>query len=113
MHSEAVRVARGLFDTNPCLEDDMESYGKEIDLFFDNLIDYRAHLAHKLSEGNFDKKHYQNFDEIEVVVISDWKMKILSSKHREAQQGTVNDKHVSFIHHCVLTISHLFFYRVV
>ena len=59
-----------------------------MDIFFENLVDYRAHLVHKYSEANFDKKYYSSFDTIEVVVVSDWKMKILSSKYRESQQGT-------------------------
>ena len=53
------------------------------------MIDYRAHLVHKYLEANFDRKFYDSFDIIEIVVISDWKMKILASKYREAQE----DKH--------------------
>ena len=103
MHDEALRVARPRFNTDPSLEDDMLQYKYDLDLFFENLIIYRAHLAHKHSESKFDKKFYKSFDSIEVVVISDWKMKILASKYREAQHGkqlfllcmiSLNDKYV-------------------
>ena len=56
--------------------------------FFENFVDYRAHIAQKYSEANFDNRFYASFDTIEVVAICDWKMKILASKYREAQQGT-------------------------
>ena len=82
-----MEVACSRFDNDPSLKDDMLQYKYELDLCFYNLIDYRAHLAHKDSESKFDRNFYTSFDNIEAVVISDWKMKILASKYRESQQG--------------------------
>ena len=87
LHSEAVNASQDKYESQPSLQDDLASYQAEIDLFFNNLVDYRAHLTHKTSEAKFDSDYYKDIDEIEVVVISDWKMKILASKYREAQQG--------------------------
>ena len=88
LHLKAVSKVRHRFEAEPSLEDDIDQYGRDMDLFFENLIDYRAHLAQKYSEANFDNRFYDSFDTIEVVAICDWKMKILASKYREAQQGT-------------------------
>ena len=71
----------------PSLEDDMEFYKESIQQFQNNLIEYRAHLVHKHSEANYDREEYAELHDIEVVVISDYKMKVLASKYREAQQG--------------------------
>ena len=87
MVSKATNIVEPRYKDDPSLEDDMCSFRKQIDLCFLNLIDYRAHLAHKHSEAAFDSEYYNSFDSIEVVVISDYKMKILASKHREAQEG--------------------------
>lgn len=89
LHCDATKVAESRYNEQPFLEDDMLSFREDIDLFYDNMKEYRAHIAHKVSEGNFDKKFYLSLDETEVVVICDWKMKILASKHREAQQGKI------------------------
>ena len=87
LHLHATKEAESRYEAHPSLEDDLASYQSEIDTFYSNLKEYRAHLAHKFSEANFDGKFYSSFDKLDVVVISDWKMKILASKYRESQQG--------------------------
>ena len=87
LHFEAARVAAPRYKEDPSLEDDMSSFKKQIYVCFQNLIEYRAHLVHKYSEAAFDTDFYECFNENEVVVISDYKMKILASKHRESQEG--------------------------
>ena len=63
----------------------MESLGEEIKQGLRNLYDYRRHVAQKVDEKLFDSIYYSNLDRNEGVVIADYKMKILSMKHKEPQ----------------------------
>ena len=81
LYSDAVEATSPRYAEDPSLEDDLCTFKKQIDTCYQNLIEYRAHLAHKYSEASFDKEYYDSFDEIEVVVIGDYKMKILASKY--------------------------------
>ena len=58
---------------------DIEDYEK-------NFIAYRAHLALKRHEADFDEQELQNLGDDEILVVSDWKMKILAVYFRENQQ---------------------------
>ena len=77
--------AKKRYKDEPSLEDDISSYKSDLGLFLNYFIDYRAHLVHKYSEATFDEEFYDSLDADEVVVICDWKMKILAAKYREAQ----------------------------
>ena len=84
-HEEAETVANARYNEMPSLKDDMDTWREELAICQTNLIDYRAHLVHKFSEGEFDSEYYEDIDDDEAVVSSDWKMKILSAKHKESQ----------------------------
>ena len=71
---------------HPELLDDILSWKEDISICHTNLQSYRAHIVHKFSEADFDKKEYFDIVEGEAVMISDYKMKVLDSKHREAQE---------------------------
>ena len=87
LYEKAESDAKERYTQEPSLQDDMEAYRQDIGIFLDNLILYRAHLVHKHTETSFDEDFYSNLQPVvEVVIICDWKMKILASKHREAQQ---------------------------
>lgn len=81
LFSSTASIAELRYKRYPSLEDDMAFYSDQIHEFHQNIIEYRAHLDHKHSEAKFDVEFYKDFDEIEVVVISDYKMKILASKY--------------------------------
>lgn len=84
--AESGNQDREIYDKNPALEDDMFTWKADISTAFTYLEDYRAHIAHKHSEAEFDRTFYSNLGDVEVVLICDWKMKVLASKYREAQQ---------------------------
>lgn len=50
-----------------------------------NLIEYRAHIARKRVEGKFQREQLQSLKYNEAIVICDFKMKILPTYFREAQ----------------------------
>ena len=86
-YDEAEEKARHRYTDEPAIEDDIEELRAELDVFLSNLIGYRAHLVHKATEEDFDRDFYSQIKKcIEAMIICDWKMKILSSKYREAQQ---------------------------
>lgn len=97
LHKIAKQEAQKKYQQEPSLEDDMSEMKKQLDNFLNNLIDYRAHLVHKHSEGVFDTNFYGDLEDAEVVVICDWKMKILSSKFREAQQEWFSKRGTSLL----------------
>ena len=88
MHDDAFDKLKSTdaFDTNPALQDDALTWRKDIDLCFENLVAYRSHIAQKESEAKFDQDHYFDLKPGECVAIFDYKMKIMSSKYREAQE---------------------------
>ena len=49
-------------------------------------IHWRSHIVRKKTESDFDRKQMQSLKQNEVIVISDYKMKILSCFHRETQK---------------------------
>ena len=71
---------------HPELLDDILTWKEDITICHTNLQAYRAHIVHKFSEADFDKEEYLEIKEGEAVIISDYKMKILDSKFREAQE---------------------------
>ena len=87
LFDDAVKVAEPRYEMEPSLEDDISLFQSQLDIFFQNLVEYRAHLAHKHSEAAFDKAFYESCTDIEVVAISNYKMKILASRYRESQEG--------------------------
>ena len=98
-YEEAEQAARGRYAEEPSLQDDLDEFRENLALYFSNLKGYRAHLVHKNSEAAHDKEFYhsKNLTEIDVVVISDWKMKILSSKYRESQQEWFSKRGISLL----------------
>lgn len=85
LHKHAEVQAKKKYKEIPSLEDDMDSWLNELEVCFQNLIDYRAHLMHKKSEQLFDDEFYKTISDDEAIIICDWKMKILASKYRESQ----------------------------
>lgn len=71
---------------DPSLEDDHLTWKQDICQCHSYLMDYRAHIAHKKSEAQFDSEDYFNLKPHQAVVIIDFKMKVLASRYREAQQ---------------------------
>ena len=74
--------------------------GIEADLRF-----YRGHLARKHAEAEFDADEMADLGEGEAIVISDWKMKILSAFHRENQKKWFGKRGTSCIGFMVITNS--------
>lgn len=97
LRKEAERAAEPRYQEVPALEDDVDNWKAELNTFLRNLIDYRAHLVHKHSEAEFDSAFYSELDFDEAVVICDWKMKILASKHREAQSEWFSKRGMSLL----------------
>ena len=95
--AEAETVAMTRYTEMPALEDDIDNWKAELQTCLRNLIDYRAHLVHKHSEALFDSEFYSNLADDEAVVICDWKMKILSSKFREAQAEWFSKRGMSLL----------------
>ena len=87
-YEQAENVAKAQYTEEPSLQDDMDAFREDLKVYYNNLMDYRAHLVHKVSEAAHDEEFYNpsRLTATEVVVICDWKMKILSSKYRESQQ---------------------------
>ena len=81
----------------PELEDDLLTWKDDIHRCCEYLLHYRAHIVHKHSEAKFDKDFYFDLKEGEAVVIIDYKMKILSSKHREAQKDWFSKRGTSVL----------------
>jgi len=74
------------YNSHPELHDDVLQWKDDLCLCFENLLEYRAHMVHKHTEAQFDKEFYSSLKIGEAVVIIDYKMKILASKHRESQR---------------------------
>ena len=71
-----------IFDNQPELEDDLLMWEENIKTFELNLIDFRAHLAQKVSEEKFDQS--DNFLlEDECLCILDYKMRVLPMSYRK------------------------------
>jgi hypothetical protein len=81
----------------PELEDDLLTWKDDIHRCCEFLLHYRAHIVHKHSEAKFDKDFYFDLKEGEAVVIIDYKMKILSSKYREAQKDWFSKRGTSVL----------------
>lgn len=86
-----------LCEKNPEIYDDMLQWESAITACKINLIDYRAHLAQKVSEQEFDEKEYLNLDETEALVVIDYKMKVLPSSYREKQIDWYSKRGISFL----------------
>ena len=87
---------------------DQESLGEEIlsmeeikrDLHF-----YRGHLARKHAESEFDAREMADLADGEAIVVCDWKMKILSSFHRENSKRWYGKSGTSCLGFMVITNS--------
>jgi hypothetical protein len=75
----------GIYDTQPLLEDDMAIWETNLIDFRQKLIKYRAHVAQKEDEAMYDANFLASVGHGEVIVVADYKMKILSSIFREKQ----------------------------
>ena len=76
----------GVLQLDMVLQDDMESWEQDISNCYHNFLDYRRHIAQAEDESIFDKTFYNNLKEDEVILVLDFKMKILSSTYREKQK---------------------------
>lgn len=76
---------RGYYQENPVMEDDMNILYEDLGEYIRKLLKYREHVAQKEDEALFDSEFFANLKEDEVVVVMDYKMKILSSFFRETQ----------------------------
>ena len=87
LHDEVKKKLEGnaSYSDSPSLQDDIMTWKDELNECVSNLVDYRAHSAHKVSEANFDREYYSNLPDDEAVLICDYKMKVLASRYREAQ----------------------------
>lgn len=79
---EEVQERCGDNESQPWLQDDILFWGSQIKNFSQNLRDYRAHLADKVSEANFEHKD-RDLGEGEALVVIDYKMKVLPRMFRE------------------------------
>lgn len=95
--AEKVLLRTHAYDNNPELEDDILTWKADINTCFENLMQYRTHIVHKHSEAAFDQDFYFDLLDGEAVVIIDWKMKILDSKYREAQQDWFSKRGTSVL----------------
>jgi hypothetical protein len=69
------------------LADDLDTMRVAISNCLRNLLDFRAHIAQSEDEAIFDMLFYADLAEDEAILVMDYKMKILSSKHREKQSA--------------------------
>lgn len=97
LYKKAKEAAKSMYREQPSFEDDIMAFEKDLELYLSNLIDYHAHLVQKQPEAVFSEKFYSSISEVEVVVISDWKMKILASKYREAMQEWFSKRGISLL----------------
>ena len=75
-----------VLETDIVLQDDMLSWEEEINQCYRNFLDYRRHLTQVEDEFLFDKDFYNDLAEDEVIIVLDFKMKILASMYREKQK---------------------------
>ena len=76
----------GVLEEDMVLQDDMKCWEEEISTCYRNFLDYRRHIVQAEDESIFDSEFYSNMGEDEVVLVLDFKMKILSSAYREKQK---------------------------
>ena len=91
MHELHSRVRHALsekdfFVKSPAVEDDMNVMLDDLKEFVRLLLKYREHVAQREDEAIFDSQFFSSLKEGEVVVVLDYKMKILSSFFREKQE---------------------------
>ena len=81
LHEEVYQKLRknGTFITEPCLEDDLDTWKSDIKRYHTYLLDYRSHIVHKEDEGIFDAKFYRDLGEDECIAIFDYKVSCCSS----------------------------------
>lgn len=75
----------GFYDHNLVLKDDMDAWHDDIYEHLRHMLKFRAHVAQREDEAKFDKEFYSKMTDGEVLVIFDYKMKILASMYREKQ----------------------------
>jgi hypothetical protein len=73
------------FVGSPAVEDDMNIMLDELNEFFRLLLKYREHVAQREDEDIYDSEFFSTLKEDEVVVVLDYKMKILAAYFREKQ----------------------------
>ena len=86
-----------LCEKNPEIYDDILQWETMIKNSERDLIDYRAHLAQKVSEHEFDKKEYADFENDESIVVMDYKMKVLACSYREKQLDWYSKRGISVL----------------
>lgn len=72
---------------NSIILDDVETWREEIDEVQNNLRDFRAHICQKEDEAIYERHTLRSMKNYEVMVISDYKMKILPAQFREPQKN--------------------------
>jgi len=87
----------GTYAKRPELEDDILTWKDEINHCFENLLEYRAHIVHKVSESNFDKGFYSYLKVGQAVIVVDYKMKINPAKYREPQKDWFSKRGTSVL----------------
>ena len=72
-YEQAENVAKTQYNEEPLLQDDMDAFREDLKVYYNNLMDYRAHLVHKVSEAAHDEDIYNRsrLTATEVVVIWD------------------------------------------
>jgi hypothetical protein len=88
LHDE-VRLAAKAFMLqfyNSIVLDDIETWREEIEEIHNNLRDFRAHICQKEDEATYERNSLKSMKNHEVVVVSDYKMKILPAQFREPQK---------------------------
>ena len=87
----------GTYAKRPELEDDILTWKDEINHCFENLLEYRAHIVHKVSESIFDKGFYSYLKVGQAVIVVDYKMKINPAKYREPQKDWFSKRGTSVL----------------
>ena len=85
-----------IFDNRPELEDDLMMWEENIKIFESNLIDFRAHLAQKVSEEKFDQSNNVLL-ESECLCIIDYKMRVLPMSYREKMTDWFSKRGISIL----------------
>lgn len=93
---EEVQERWGYNESQPWLQDDILFWGSQIKDFSQNLRDYRAHLADKVSEANFEHKD-RDLGEGEALVVIDYKMKVLPRMFREKMKDWYSKRGISIL----------------
>ena len=89
-----------IFAAEPCLQDDMDTWGEDIKRYHQYLLDYRAHIVHKEDETISDTQRYRNLAEDECIVILDYKV-----CHTQTHHVSILVVHCNTTMFCLIFIS--------